>query len=640
MDMTCNRITHFQHSIIIIMKDKNIILTARKWIFGILTSLPLGGLGWALTSCDDFFNQESNDVLYADQEHLKNPADTAYSVVGILGKLQTIADRTVLLGEVRGDLVDLTLQANSDLRDVANFNVGDDNRYNQPSDYYAIINNCNYFVAHVDTSMRTGSSIVPTFMAEYAAVKAIRAWTYLQLALNYGRVPLFTTPLLNREAAEAAEKGRMADIEEICTFFLDDLSDIPVAYNNSYPLNKDYVNGLRNVKSTELLFFPLSLLRGELYLWRASVTGSVSDYRQAALNYFQFISKRNGQDAAYATGSFCNMWDPGTTTFNVPTNLLELSYNDAPITIIPGNSSPADGAYSQLYNLFYANSDNNYKVSIEASKRIFDISEAQDYCLPSTIGKSFTIAPKGLTDYQSGDLRLSSVYRESSEYDPYTEERIRMKGIRKHLSNNVTIYRCMTVYLHLAEALNGAGFPRMAFLILSRGLTNKNIQKDVIPYHVTEDGADTLFLKQFNFDDQHYHETLITQYIAAITYEDYQLGIHTRGSGWTPENPHYILPNDTIEPDLQKRQQLVAEQQAVVDSLLLNEEALELAFEGTRYYDLMRFAMRQDNPAAFMAQHVFARRGEAKRGEVQGEVKTDFTDRSTWFLHWNGKIGF
>ena len=56
----------------------------------------------------------------------------------------------------------------------------------------------------------------------------------------------------------------------------------------------------------------------------------------------------------------------------------------------------------------------------------------------------------------------------------------------------------------------------------------------------------------------------------------------------TPLNDRYALINDTIEPDLQKRQQLVAEQQLFVDSLLLNENALELAFEGFRFFDLAR----------------------------------------------------
>ena len=52
------------------------------------------------TSCEDFFDQESENIIYSDKDHLSNWSDTVYSVTGILGKLQVIADRTILLGEV------------------------------------------------------------------------------------------------------------------------------------------------------------------------------------------------------------------------------------------------------------------------------------------------------------------------------------------------------------------------------------------------------------------------------------------------------------------------------------------------------------------------------------------------------------
>ncbi len=58
---------------------------------GLLTSLPLGGLGLALTSCSDFFDQESEHVVFTDSEHLNNATDSIYSVTGILYKLQVLA---------------------------------------------------------------------------------------------------------------------------------------------------------------------------------------------------------------------------------------------------------------------------------------------------------------------------------------------------------------------------------------------------------------------------------------------------------------------------------------------------------------------------------------------------------------------
>ena len=130
-----------------------------------------------------------------------------------MNKMQAIADRTILLGEVRGDLVDITDVTNSDLRDVALFNVGNENKYNQPRDYYAIINNCNYFIANVDTALKNNRN-EKIFLKEYAAVKAFRAWTYLQLALNYGSVPFVTEPVLTKEDAD--REHPRADIKTIC----------------------------------------------------------------------------------------------------------------------------------------------------------------------------------------------------------------------------------------------------------------------------------------------------------------------------------------------------------------------------------------------------------------------------------------
>ena len=189
--------------------------------------LVLGlALGLSLTSCQKFYDVESSHLIEADKNHLVDANDTIYSVTGILNKLQAIADRTILLGELRGDLVNINKHTSSDLRDIANFQIGEDNKYNVPSDYYAIINNCNYFIANVDSAQQNnrGERI---FKKEYAAVKSIRAWTYLQLVLNYGKVPFVTKPILSKEDAEKSYP--MYGINDICDYFLydDGLADDP-----------------------------------------------------------------------------------------------------------------------------------------------------------------------------------------------------------------------------------------------------------------------------------------------------------------------------------------------------------------------------------------------------------------------------
>ena len=82
--------------------------------------------------------------------------------------------------------------------------------------------------------------------------------------------------------------------------------------------------------------------------------------------------------------------------------------------------------------------------------------------------------------------------------------------------------------------------------------------------------------------------------------------------------------------------ELIQQQQAFVDSLLLNENGLELAFEGTRFYDIMRFAFRQSNPEEFLAEKVAARRG---KGAIDVTLKNRLMDRRNWYLRWKGQIG-
>jgi hypothetical protein len=267
-----------------------------------------------LTSCSDFFDQESDNVVYSGEEHLTNWPDTVYSVMGILNKMQVIADRTILLGEVRGDLVSPTSYADADLREMAMFSMDDDNQYNQPRDYYAVINNCNYYLAKADTTLKSNRNQY-IFMKEYAAVKAIRAWTYLQLVLNYGSVPFYTEPILTKEESE--KDYPRYDLAQICQYFLADLSDLSSRYDNEYPW---YGDNVRN-NDSRLFFFPLNIVRGDLNLWLGSTMGKDAGqqyFRQAAICYYKYINERNGENSYYAVSQAYRFWFPGNTSWTTP----------------------------------------------------------------------------------------------------------------------------------------------------------------------------------------------------------------------------------------------------------------------------------------------------------------------------------
>ena len=67
--------------------------------------------------------------------------------------------------------------------------------------------------------------------------------------------------------------------------------------------------------------------------------------------------------------------------------------------------------------------------------------------------------------------------------------------------------------------------------------------------------------------------------------------------------------------------------QNAVEDLIIDEAALELAFEGSRFSDLCRVALRRNDPN-YLAERV------AKRhtGEVDGNLQSWLQDKSHWFL--------
>ena len=591
---------------------------------------------FVISGCADFFEQESDHIIYADDRTINQESDQIYGVTGIMNKLQAIADRTIILGEARGDLVNVTTTASSDLRDVAEFNVGDDNMYNSPRDYYAIINNCNFYIAKADTSLRDNRNEY-IFMAEYAAVKAIRAWTYLQLALNYGTVPFVTEPILTKEASEQAYPK--ATIRAICEYFINDLLPLAERYGREYPNYGD----IRNTNSN-FFYFPINIVLGDMYLWMASLTGDKEQYKNAALRYYKYISERNGDNSTYPTSAGRLVWPIGTTSWSSPSeydnltrNFYTETYNNNSelITMIPGDSIRAEGNYSELRNIFNSREENDYQSSLVPSNRMIEISESQEHCMVDPETYIVTYAPKGLTEHMTGDLRLSEMWREGWTYNN-SNQRVETDFIYKYQTRNVHIYRRMMVYLRMAEALNMAGYPRMAFAILSSGLTNQVLEYDVYPYYSE---GDSIWISQFDFPpsrygimDPEYFSPKLSQQPTQIPGVINTIGIHSRGSGYTPLNEFYALPVDTLLTEEEQTPTF----QKYVDELIINEDALEFAFEGIRYYDLMRWAYRQPNPGQALADRIYLRRGKENVEAVRSEIKVDLTNQDNWFLHWTG----
>ena len=544
-----------------------------------------------LSGCSSMMDTDSEMMEYAEDNTLHSAQDSVYSVMGILYKMQTIADRSVLLGEIRGDLTTTTTQANSDLKKLATFDVTTSNRYNNIADYYAVINNCNYYLAHIDSTLQKNGKKL--FAGEIAAVHGMRAWTYLQCATAYGSIPYVTDPVLTEKEAQDEMNKTPSDIQTVCNNLITDLMpyiDTPLPKNIS-----------------TYYYIPVRVILGDLCLWAGRYTEAAQYYH----DYLTLSSDPKPSDAKFKVS-----WSESEKTFesirdgysrNIGTRSGEVP------SVIPMESQNYYGVKSDLEEIFNSTSNNYYYFQVTPSQGLKDISAAQTYCKVYKASDTETdtlYAPKtGLKrENQAGDLRLYANYNFNSINQSANSRYNSMnQTIEKINGSEIPTTRLGIIYLRYAEALNRAGYPQSAFAVLKYGLYKEAIAAHIDSTEIKAAGS----LITFNSND--------------FTSEN-TMGIHSRGCGNSDANAYYTLPIPGAKDKCVTRQDTVNYQIPLVENLIVTEMALEGSFEGYRYYDLMRVALRR-NDVNYLAEPISMRNGTKNEA-----IYSLLQNKSNWFL--------
>ncbi len=584
--------------------------------------------------CKDVLESDPRDVL-TEGEFYRDIHDADAAIRGLYGKLSDLATRYVVLNELRADLMDVTYNADHYLRELASHEeLTSDNPWTDAGPFFSLINNCNSVIKNFNLMLENKRFSNEAYEPRVSDVIALRSWLYMQLVIHYGKVPYITEPVEGYNDLEMINKGAFPvyGIEEMMEVLLNEVENIP--FKGQYEDESLYrvIDGFH----TRTMFIDKEFLLGDLHLWNGN-------YIQAA-SYYKNIMERS---AGY------NEYDQ-----------YKLPYRDNAQPANPGTSRFTSG-YLRYFDEdlnsvvnFWPTMFNTYGDANYFGEWLWVMYYHRDYKpnpffdLFSQEHGNYLLKPsqKVINDWNMqrqanqflGDFRgyIVDVFENTGSYNMENGQAVITKFIADHDMLNPTLrpgkwflLRAGGLHLRYCEAANRAGMHFLAYSLLNNGVranypgsdnhpdndfTHRNVAYNTdaygnIIYH-EENGNEygmSNFSFPFNFDAR---QTTAAQ-IPPLARGEWHRGIGVRG--------RVGLANLTIDAD--------DDVLLTLENQILDESGRELAFEGQRWADLVRIAIRRgDN--AYLANHVAARFEEAGDQANAERVRERLMNRDNWFL--------
>ena len=555
----------------------------RKTLSGLLFVICSLSFSVALTACSDFFDTDLNGVSPVDGRKVQQERDAFYQMNGILQLMQQVGDGYVVTGELRGDLVSQTVNSSQELRDIEFFAADSVNSYLNERKLYAIVNNCNYFIASLDHDYM---GLKADTLASQA--KCIRAWAFMQLALDYGTVSYYTQPIVGSEKVQTVTLSRTALVDSL----VNDL--LPYVPADGQKERLPFATGQYasvNSYATSYLFIPVRYMMGELYMWQ-------ENFYEAARMYYQLMLDRS----LTVPLSYRNRWRNNlcldVSTRGWDAQFSTLSSNNQ-VSVVPFSADFIDGQ-TRLPQLF----DSEYQLAASGVCR--DVFDAQQYTINlNAVSQNGDLRGCGLTsDYGCYVMRQSATDADGELSDAHVTKYNKMRASDSYY---LALARSAKVYLRYAEAVNRLGLHRLALGVLKYGLnantlsnTNYMGNQDLTQYPFTDFGQRNLNL--------------------AATFSG-NAALHSRGSGDADMNASFAIDTSTGVDSLTD-----------VENKIMTEYVLECAFEGNRFHDLMRISQYRRS-ADYLAARV-----ATKLQSVDGSPRdyagwlAFLSDEQNWYL--------
>ncbi len=573
----------------------------------------MGGVACGLTSCNDFFEPQTDDALSGD-DYMSSITEMATGYLGILTKMQAVGDKEIYLTDTRGEMLEPTDQSIAEL--IALYNYEDDltgNSYADPSGYYDVVIACNDYLQNMLDFKKNYPEIVAEtdyFEGLFASAIRVKVWAYMTLAEIYGQALWFDDPITSiKDVRDATIFTRLttAQIVSRCLSLLTGgWQGYSAAEDFSWIAWIDPSN-VNSIASSSYRYWdqmtpPYDALLVKLTLWDAAfqdaagnTSGAQTDYETVADQILKMLNDKFISNITY--------WKRGART---------------------------SGVYSNMWNYASPNQEESVSAIIydytknQTNRLLYHFSNEYPnaYLLTSSeVGRArfsdTTIDPLGTS---TEDSRLGRTTRENSSVWYISKFRpvgstVRVEAYQDDV--HVYTFRAAELYLWLAEALNHLGRYDALNHIINEGFNST--WSDL--FTQIEEGDETV--SEANLFQW---KGFTSYWINSKTGGTYNGFRNCMGVG------NVAIWDETTHT--------AAEAQRHNDELLANEWMFECACEGKVYPNLIRFAERY-NDASIVSDRVTPKYATSKTGATEASVATKIQSVNTnsgvmgYYVPWN-----
>lgn len=593
-----------------------------------------------LISCERFFDPEQ-ELIREKEEMFADWIEYRSAELGLYALQQNLVEQLVVLGELRGDLLNITENADPALIEVYNFNIQKDNPYASPTNFYKLISACNSLIrqlkyAHPEVLNKSES--ITNYDRLYGEVLCMRAWAFFNAVRIYNKVPYIYESLTSVEEIENyinsestytdsvyidfAQDGYYNDTIRDTTIVLQKkfLSQKAVIDTFTFQLENDIkatgVNhSINNGDVTWLVTvwndYARHALLGQMYLFDGNYSKAIEHFRPILYNYSsESADIRFGLDDKYSGSRWKNIFGGIEPYEHIYTLWFGNSYQQkngmqSMFSLLPPNKYSLKPTRTCIK--YWESIWNNPIVQLDNTHP--ENSIMIDPGIPGDFNRGYGVSYKYYkfgeelsVDTVAGMLikkqngRNLEVMLMMEDVDTVATKYSIDRNAYDHDANFI-IFRAAGIHLYASEIYALWVFDHSGLI---RAETNTSL-------NILNDGSYT---------------------------NRGQLGVRGRvgfADGYEAvQIPDIIYDHDPVTNQIVSFHNytgnLKMKQLYLVDKIL-EERARELAFEGERFYDLVRIAKRRNDPA-FLADKVSAKFTGSERELMRQKLMNE----QNWYI--------